>query len=171
MRLLILIFLLSTAFSCHQKQKQQAASNKEIKENLIKANIASSEKEGEQIQRFIERKKWTVKETGTGLRYFIYQANDTGEQAKNGKRATVNYEASLLNGDVVYSSKDKGTQEFMIGMDNVESGLHEGILLMKTGEKAKFILPSHLAHGLSGDQNKIPPKSTVVFDIELINLK
>ena len=56
-------------------------------------------------------------------------------------------------------------------MDNVETGLHEGIKYMKVGEKAKMILPSHLAHGLIGDSKKIPPRSTIVYDIELLDLK
>jgi FKBP-type peptidyl-prolyl cis-trans isomerase FkpA len=56
-------------------------------------------------------------------------------------------------------------------MDNVESGLHEGILYMNEGSKALLVIPSHLAHGLVGDMNKIPPKSTIVYDIELLELK
>jgi FKBP-type peptidyl-prolyl cis-trans isomerase FkpA len=52
----------------------------------------------------------------------------------------------------------------------VEAGLEEGILLMHKGGKAKFILPSHLAFGLIGDQNKIPGKSTLIYDVNLIDL-
>jgi len=57
------------------------------------------------------------------------------------------------------------------GMDNVESGLHEVILLMKVGDKAKVVLPSHLAFGLTGDSSKIPHSTPLVYDIQLIDLQ
>jgi FKBP-type peptidyl-prolyl cis-trans isomerase len=53
----------------------------------------------------------------------------------------------------------------------VESGLEEGILLLREGDKAKFILPPHLAHGLLGDDNKIPARSIIVYDLELLSLE
>jgi FKBP-type peptidyl-prolyl cis-trans isomerase len=53
----------------------------------------------------------------------------------------------------------------------VESGIHEGIKLMRVGEKSKLVFPSHLAHGLVGDLKDIPPLSPLVVDIELIELQ
>jgi FKBP-type peptidyl-prolyl cis-trans isomerase len=55
-------------------------------------------------------------------------------------------------------------------MDNVESGLHEGITYMRKGEKAKIILSSNLAYGLVGDMDKIPPQSPLVYDVELVDI-
>jgi FKBP-type peptidyl-prolyl cis-trans isomerase FkpA len=77
----------------------------------------------------------------------------------------------LLNGDLAYSSGQTGPKEFEIGHGGVESGLEEGILLLHVGDHAKFIVPSHLAFGLLGDQNKIPQRATLVYDIELVKLK
>jgi len=48
--------------------------------------------------------------------------------------------------------------------------LEEGLLLLHQGDKAKFIIPSHLAYGLLGDQKQIPPGATLVYDVELIQL-
>jgi FKBP-type peptidyl-prolyl cis-trans isomerase len=59
----------------------------------------------------------------------------------------------------------------MIGKDNIESGLHEALQLMRIGDKMRFILPSHLAHGLIGDQTKIPPRASVIYEIELLELR
>ena len=56
-------------------------------------------------------------------------------------------------------------------MGGVESGLEEGILLMKTGGKAKFILPPHLAYGLPGDGKKIPARAILVYDVELLSIQ
>ena len=58
-----------------------------------------------------------------------------------------------------------------LGSGGVESGLEEGILLLKLGDKARFIIPSYLAHGLSGDQDKIPPKATLIYTIKIIDLE
>jgi FKBP-type peptidyl-prolyl cis-trans isomerase FkpA len=122
------------------------------------------------IDAYIERRELTMSRTGTGLRYYIYE-NGEGALAKNEQLAEVNYKVSLLDGTEVYSSEGNGSKSFMIGHDNIESGLHEGILLMNVGAKALFILPTHLAHGLTGDNEKIPPRSSVVYDIELVSLK
>jgi FKBP-type peptidyl-prolyl cis-trans isomerase FkpA len=119
---------------------------------------------------YIERRGWEMQSTGTGLRYMIYEMKDS-PLAKMGDLVEIEYEVSLLNGDVLYSSEESGSRSLEIGKANIESGLHEGLLLMKIGERAKFILPSHLAHGLSGDNEKIPPRSSVVYDIKLLNKK
>jgi FKBP-type peptidyl-prolyl cis-trans isomerase len=55
-------------------------------------------------------------------------------------------------------------------MDNVENGLHEAIQYLRVGDKAKIILPSYLAHGLTGDSDKIPPMASVLYDIELVEI-
>jgi FKBP-type peptidyl-prolyl cis-trans isomerase len=111
-----------------------------------------------------------MKETGTGLRYMIYR-DGSGLKAEKGKVAILNYKLWLITGDLVYSSETNGPKSFLIGKGGVESGLEEGILLMKVGDKAKMILPSHLAHGLLGDEKKIPPRTAIVYDIELVELK
>jgi FKBP-type peptidyl-prolyl cis-trans isomerase len=53
----------------------------------------------------------------------------------------------------------------------VESGMHEAVLLMHVGGKAKFILPSYMANGLQGDNDKIPPMSAILVDLELLEVK
>ena len=77
----------------------------------------------------------------------------------------------LLNGETIYRSENKGIKEFLIGKGGVESGLEEGILLLHQGDKARFIIPSHLAFGLLGDSDKIPEKASLVYDVELIKIK
>jgi FKBP-type peptidyl-prolyl cis-trans isomerase len=104
------------------------------------------------------------------LRYLIYKKGK-GEKAGKGKIAVIGYTLRFLNGNLCYSSDKEGLKEFKIGYGNVESGIEEGILLMHVGDRAKFIVPSHLAFGLLGDQNKIPQQATLVYDIELVKLK
>lgn len=142
----------------------------EIEENLLQANKHAVGTEDEQIRNFIQRYGWKMNETGTGLRYMVYKRGD-GPLAKTGQIASLRYEIRLITGDVVYTSNEKGIKEFLIGKGGVESGLEEGILFLHQGDKAKLILPSHLAYGLIGDQDKIPAKSTIIYDVELVKLK
>lgn len=124
------------------------------------------------IDQFVERNAWPVNISGTGVRYYVYQEG-SGSLAIPGKVAVVNFEIRLLDADTTlcYSSNPKDPSEFLIEMDNVESGLHEAITYMKEGDRAYIILPHYLAHGLLGDMDKIPPLSPVLYDIELLYLK
>ncbi|MFU8845127.1 MAG: FKBP-type peptidyl-prolyl cis-trans isomerase, partial [Bacteroidales bacterium] len=125
--------------------------------------------EDQRIDDFISRHNWKMNATGTGLRFVIYR-HGNGPKAEIGQVARFNYSLVLLNGDTISTSSESGPMEFMIGQGGVENGLEEGILLLKKGDRAKLIIPSHLAFGLVGDMDKIPAKATLVYDIELIDL-
>ena len=164
--------LMSALYACTGRHSSEQGTNKDapsIEESLIVANKHAVKAENEQIDRFVERYHWTMEKTGSGLRYNIYE-NGTGEKAQTGKIATLKFEVRLISGDLIYSSEEDGLKEFLIGRGGVESGLEEGILLLRVGDRAKFIIPSHLGFGLLGDQDKVPPKSTLIYDIELLSL-
>ena len=59
----------------------------------------------------------------------------------------------------------------MVDKSDIESGLNEAVKLMSAGDKAKLLLPSHLALGLVGDQDKIPPLAILYIDVELLEIK
>ena len=165
--ILILGFIL---FSCHQS-KEPESKKKLIKDknSLVEINKFLVQKDAEAIENYIERRKWKMQITESGLYYMIYK-NGNGKQAKQGSLATILFELSLLDGTICYKADSLNPKTFVVGKGGVESGLEQGILLMCEGDKAKFILPPHLAHGLIGDENKIPPRSTIVYDIELIKI-
>lgn len=165
----ILFFFFS---SCKDKKSKvgETGSSTFSQESLINANKEAIKTEEKQINDFIERLRWKMLDTGTGLKYNIYEKG-SGEPAVLGKIAELEYSISLITGDVIYSSKDLGNKIFTIGEGGVESGLEEGILFLHEGDRAKFIIPSHLAFGLMGDQNKIPPKTTLIYDVKLIKVK
>ena len=171
MRILVGVIVLYSCFSCSNYGNEQEEMNQhQIKEVLIDANKVAAEQESLQIDGYVNRRKLEVITTGTGLRYQIYFKGE-GKKAEPGMKAVISYEMSLIDGRVIYSTKEVGVEEFTIGNDRVESGLHEGICYMNVGDKAKIIIPSHLAHGLVGDFKKIPVRSTVIYDIELKALK
>ncbi len=135
----------------------------------VKANKHISAEERLEIDNFVKRRNWNMTETATGLRYAVYKEGK-GVEIESGDVVTVNFEVSLLNGTVCYSSKETGSEDFVVDHDIVESGLHEALKLLRQGDKAKLILPSHLAYGLTGDMKKIPPYSTLVYDIEVLKV-
>lgn len=167
----LLLLVLGSVVSCSQVNapKEQVDSEK-LKESLIKANIVISQVEEEQINDFIERYGWEMRTTGSGLRYMIYKQG-LGAKAEKGKVVTINYTLRSISGDIIYTSDIGGPLEFEIGRGKIESGLEEAILLMQVGDKAKIILPSHLGFGLAGDDHKIPPKATLIYDVEFLAIK
>jgi len=139
------------------------------KEPLIKANQEAAKTENEQIEDFIFRHHWNMETTNTGIRYMITKQG-IGAKAQDGKTVKLSYTLSLLNGDTVYSALKDGPIVFQVGKGQVITGLEEAILLLKVGDRTKFIIPSHLAYGLIGDQKKIHKKASLVYDIEFISM-
>jgi len=164
-----MILLLS---SCGDtSQPAESTSNIRITdEKLINYNREVIKSEDQKIEDFLTRYRWKMQTTPTGLRYLIYQQG-RGVKSRVGLLARMNYELRLLNGQMIYSSDSLGPKEFVIGYGGVESGLEEAVLLLRQGDKAKIIIPAYLAYGLLGDQQKIPPGATLVYDMELIELK
>ncbi len=110
-------------------------------------------------------------ETPSGLRYKILQNGD-GKQATKGAMVSVHYKGQLLDGTVFDSSyKRKQPIDFAIGVGQVIAGWDEGIQLLKVGDKARLVIPSHLAYGSAGAGGVIPPDATLIFDVELMNVK
>ncbi len=170
----VLFFFISLAItSCGKKQdskSNQNLSQGQVTDKLLNANRAAVETENEQIEKLIARSGWNMIKTATGLRYQFIEKGK-GPRTAAGKVVRFNFEVRLITNELIYSSKQTGPKEFRIGSENVESGLEEGILLLSVGDKARFVIPSYLAHGLSGDQDRIPPKATLIYTVSLIDSK
>ncbi|HEX8269071.1 MAG TPA: peptidylprolyl isomerase [Flavobacterium sp.] len=119
----------------------------------------------------IEQLAAGFEKTESGLRYkFIQKGN--GKKAENGRTVAVHYSGSLENGKVFDSSYTrKKPIEFPLGQGNVIEGWDEGIALLQVGDKARFVIPPDLAYGTSGAGGVIPPNATLIFDVELMEVK
>ncbi len=109
--------------------------------------------------------------TDSGLRYQIIQKG-SGKQAEKGKMVSVHYQGSLENGEVFDSSyKRKQPIDFKLGAGQVIEGWDEGVALLKVGDKARFVIPAYLGYGSRGAGGVIPADATLVFDVELMDVK
>ncbi len=178
MRVFLLVILTLLMFSCKENRqgayvagKDKMPSKKERQEKILeKANKYLVIQEEHEIEDYIERHGWDVKETGSGLRYQIYEKGN-GKLVKKGDIVSLDYKMYLITGDMIYSSDSLGPKVFQVGRGGVESGLEEMVLLMHKGDKAHVILPAHLAYGLKGDSERIPKRATVIYDLHLTEIK
>ena len=109
--------------------------------------------------------------TKSGLRYQIINEG-SGPQPKKGQNISVHYKGSLVNGNVFDSSyKRKEPIEFPVGAGHVIEGWDEGLLLLKEGTKAQFVIPPNLAYGDQEVGGVIPANSILIFDLELMKVK
>ncbi len=94
----------------------------------------------------------------------------TGQAATSGDEVTVNYVGTLENGTKFDSSIDRGEPfTFILGAGKVIQGWDRGILGMKVGEKRKLTIPPNLAYG-PNDYGPIPGSSTLIFEVDLLNI-
>lgn len=107
--------------------------------------------------------------TPSGLQYIIV-SEGTGIRVEKGMKTKVHYSGYLLNGDKFDSSVDRGQPyEVTVGKRQVIAGWEEGLALLKVGDKARLIIPYQLAYGEAGRAPVIPPKATLLFDIEIVD--
>tara|TARA_R110002049_G_scaffold82349_12_gene209606 strand:+ start:175 stop:1110 length:936 start_codon:yes stop_codon:yes gene_type:complete len=109
--------------------------------------------------------------TESGLFYKHINKGD-GNKPEKGQTVAVHYKGMLPNGSEFDNSYKRGNPiEFPVGMGHVIAGWDEGIMLLNKGDKARFVIPSHLGYGAAGAGGVIPPNATLVFDVELMDIK
>jgi len=119
-------------------------------------------------QQIIENLSKDFEVTPSGLRYKILNKGN-GDSPTKGDKVKVHYKGMLID-ETVFDSSYKRDQpiEFNVGIGQVIPGWDEGIMLLKKGEKAKFIIPSNLGYGEAGAGGVIPSNATLVFEVELL---
>jgi FKBP-type peptidyl-prolyl cis-trans isomerase len=117
---------------------------------------------------FKKKEKLEEVTTESGLKYYVVHEG-TGDMPNKGAKVVVHYTGYLEDGSTFDSSVERGQPfKFPIGQGRVIKGWDEGVAMMKTGGKRRFIIPPELGYGERG-LNKIPANSTLIFDVELLN--
>ena len=133
------------------------------------ARIEGEKLEAEAASFFAENgKKEGITTTDSGLQYEVLTAGK-GELASPDDTVTVHYTGSLLDGSVFDSSVERG-EPATFALNRVIPGWTEGVSLMNVGSKYKLYIPSELGYGAQGAGADIPPNSTLVFEVELIEI-
>jgi len=138
-----------------------------------RASIYHSDREQEMnlLKNYIELTNTTVDPSASGM-YYISKKEGSGKKAEPGKELTVHYTGTAIDGKIFDSSLQRGRPfHFILGQGQVIKGWEEGFLHMREGGQARFIIPSDLAYGKDGYSNIILPYSTLVFEVELIEVK
>ncbi len=133
-----------------------------------KAYIAKKEAEA---AKKLEELKAGMTATASGLLYKITKSTE-GKAPKAGDMVAVHYAGKLTNGQEFDNSFKRGEPiEFPVGTGRVIKGWDEGIMLLREGEQATFLIPSNLAYGERGAGGVIPPNAWLLFDVELVKVK
>lgn len=124
------------------------------------------------LEKYLSNQGITEPARGSGL-IFLRTTEGKGKPAVPGKSVKMHYTGKLLDGTIFDSSRDRNEPfSFVLGQGQVIAGWDEGVSLMRQGDQATFIIPSYLAYGPKGaGGGLIPPYSTLVFEVELLEVE
>ena len=167
-----LLFVFFFVFSScdHNQETQVKTDPNALKQSMEKANRYMVNDEEADIEDYVNRHGLKMVSTGTGLRYVILKQGSE-QLILEGQTVSLEYELRSITGDLIYSSKNEGNKIFKVGEGTVESGLDEAMAFLHKNDIATLIIPSHLAYGLHGDDNKIPAYSTLIYTIKIIDIQ
>ncbi len=142
-----------------------------FEKDMTEKQKAAGEKNAADGAKFLEenKKKEGVKSTPSGLQYKVIKEG-TGPQPKPTDMVTVNYRGTLINGSE-FDSSYKRNEPATFPLNGVIKGWTEGLQLMKKGAKYQFFIPANLAYGERSPGAGIPPNSTLIFEVELLDAK
>jgi len=128
-----------------------------------------NKKEGEAFLAKNKKKKGVIT-LKSGLQYKVLKSGTGKVHPKLTDKVVTHYHGTLINGKVFDSSYDRG-EAVSFPVNAVIKGWTEALMLMKVGDKFQLVIPSHLAYGTQGAPPSIGPSATLVFDVELLEIK
>jgi FKBP-type peptidyl-prolyl cis-trans isomerase FklB len=146
-----------------QMEEQQAAASK-----AAEAKFGENKKAGEDFLEANKSKKG-VQTTESGIQYIVLKEGSGEKPAGPMTKVKVHYHGTNIEGNIFDSSVDRGTPA-TFGLNQVIKGWTEGVQLMNEGAKYKFFIPQELAYGAQQKGENIKPFSTLIFEIELLEV-
>ena len=151
-------------------EEEFAEEQERMMQEQMEADMERADQEEGLRQDYLDEEGITVSPTASGL-YFVEREPGDGPRVQAGQTVAVHYEGRMLDGTVFDSSYERGEPlEFAVGEGRVIQGWDEGIGMMREGGQARLVVPSNLAYGEMGAGDLIPPFSTLVFDVEVVEI-
>ena len=164
------ICLISCCAPKETPQEQQPPMTKyEVQEALIERNRAFLKQERENINAYVDSSGSTFIQTGSGLYYSILQSGDASITITDGDLVEYEYEITTLTGKFLKSSKESGNKKFKLLKDDNLVGVHEGVGLMHPQDEYLFIMPAHLAYGIT-TENGAPLNATLLYKVKIVSV-
>ena len=154
-------------------EEEMRAALASLREKTVAAMQASAQEQAQKNlaegEKFLAENKTKdgIKTTASGLQYKIIKEGE-GPSPKAGDTVTVHYRGTFVDGTEFDSSYQRG-EPATFPLTGVIPGWTEALQLMKKGSKWELFIPSELAYGERGAGNRIPPNSTLIFEVELIS--
>jgi len=170
-RALLTIVVLLSLISCVKPEPRRPVSHHSgsFMEASVKLNKQINALQDVAIKYYIAQD--SVKDyvsSSDGFRYaYIHQIKEEKKQPIIGDEVFFEYEILDLSNAILYSQEELGENRLLIDKEDVESGLQNGLKLMKEGEEVKFIFPSFKVFGFSGDQEKIGINQPLIYKVKL----
>ena len=163
--------MLMALFSCRPPvQEEQEAAPDQVSEQFVRANQYMQRRHQDHIAAFVERVGWHARTTPSGL-WIVVNDPGSGVPIDNGDRVTYTYESTLLDGTPCYSAGESDPKTIVVGQGGVESGVEEGLRLIRNGADATLLIPPHLGHGNFGDRNRIPGNTVLIYHLKVIGVE
>lgn len=163
----ILVIISSITFYSCKKTAPQLPSNKVYetnndKQNLLAINTELASREDSILAVYINKTDKSFKKNELGFWYKITTTTN-GRYFKDRDLCSFHYNLKLLNGKPIINE----SKEFTIGKKEVIVGIEEGIKILRKGEIATFIIPWYLGYGMLGLENKVPPYTSLICEVEI----
>ncbi|OFX46086.1 MAG: hypothetical protein A2046_04305 [Bacteroidetes bacterium GWA2_30_7] len=140
----------------------------EDERSILRVNEESDEMN--LLKDYLQKANITINPSPTGL-YYIEELKGNGRKPRLGNPVVINYTGKFIDGQIFDSSYDRNEPfKFIFGTGQVVSGLDEGLSNMSEGGRAILIIPSIIGYSDKGKGEKIPPFSTLIFEVELIKV-
>ncbi len=170
---LIYLFLFLVISSCSKPEPRKPIVRKtgSFLDESVKRNITINKLEEDILKKVMQKDSLHAYLNSEKGFWYFYQVKDSLDHLipKKGDLAIFNYEVKNLNNEIVFSKEEIGKIQYYVGKQEMISGLHDGIQLMKEGEIVTFLFPSYKAYGYSGNE-KVNPNEPLIFTIELLKI-
>lgn len=167
----LFIFLIISSCSKPEPRKPIVRKTGSFLDESVKRNITINKLEEDMLERVMQKDSLHHYINSENGFWYYYQVKDTldHKSPEKGDIALFAYEVKNLKGDIIFSKEEIGKIQYNIGKQEMLSGLHDGVQLMKEGEVVTFLFPSYKAYGYSGNE-RVRPNEPLIFTVELIKI-